>query len=230
MTDESRSGVLESARDRQQAEVLQAAEGFARGVHAADRSGHDWPHIERVAELAERLAEAEGADRFICRLAALLHDVSDPKLNASKEAGERLLQDWLHGQPISAEARDHVLDIIATMSYNGGHNPPMRTLEGQVVQDADRVDALGAVGIARTFVYAGAKGHSMHDPALCSREAMSVEEYRSERNQTAVNHFYEKLLRLKDRMNTATGRQLAEERHAFMERFLEQFYREWEGR
>ncbi|WP_127579761.1 HD domain-containing protein [Paenibacillus koleovorans] len=211
-----------------QERVLAAAETFARDVHGGDRTGHDWPHIERVARLAASLAEAEGADRFICALAALLHDVPDEKLNASREAGEERLRSWLDGQPVDQAVREHVLEIIGTMSFSGGHNPPMRTHEGRVVQDADRLDALGAIGIARTFVYAGSKGHAMHDPALPPRQAMSREEYRSGK-QTAVNHFYEKLLLLKDRMNTAEGRRMAEERHRYMELFLDRFVREWDG-
>lgn len=214
----------------EQLKVIEAAEVFARSVHDSDRSGHDWPHIERVAAVARRLAEAEGADSYVCNLAALLHDVGDVKLNSSKEAGEQKVRDWLNGQLLKESVREHIMEIISTVSYNGGNNPPMRTLEGQVVQDADRLDALGAIGIARTFVYAGTKGHPMHDPALVPQESMSVAEYRKEHNQTAVNHFYEKLLRLKDRINTAAGRALAEERHLFMERYLEQFLREWDGR
>jgi uncharacterized protein len=215
---------------KEQVMLLHAAESFARTVHESDRTGHDWPHIERVARLADRLADAEGADRFVCVLVALLHDVGDAKLNASKEAGERKIRDWLDEQPLEDNVRGHVMEILSTMSYNGGNNPPMRTLEGQVVQDADRLDAIGAVGIARTFVYAGSKGHPMHNPELLPRGAMSVAEYRNERNQTAVNHFYEKLLLLKDKMNTQAGRTLAEERHVYMERFLQQFLGEWDGR
>lgn len=219
-----------SGMSEEQVTVLQAAESFARTVHESDRTGHDWPHIERVVRLADRLANAEGADRFVCVLVALLHDVGDLKLNASKEAGDRKVRAWLDEQPLEDRVRGNVMEILTTLSYNGGNNPPMHTLEGQVVQDADRLDAIGAVGIARTFVYAGSKGHPMHDPELLPRGTMSAVEYRKDRNQTAVNHFYEKLLLLKDKMNTQAGRALAEERHVYMERFLEQFLGEWDGR
>ncbi len=209
-------------------QVLLDAEVFARTVHDSDRSGHDWPHIERVVRLSRELAEKERADRFTFILAALIHDVGDEKLNDSKEAGERKVRDWLDRQPIPHSSREHIFEIVSTMSYNGGHNPPMRTLEGQIVQDADRLDAIGAIGIARTFVYAGVKGHPMYDPEHPAREAMSAAEYRSGR-QSAINHFYEKLLLLKDRINTESGRSLAVERHEYMEHFLEQFLQEWNG-
>ncbi|MDF2670485.1 MAG: hypothetical protein K0R67_2791, partial [Paenibacillus sp.] len=124
--------------------------------------------------------------------------------------------------------RQHVWDIISTMSFNGGVNAPMRTIEGEVVQDADRLDAIGAIGIARTFVYAGSRGHSMYDPELPSRMSMSASGYRNGK-QTAINHFYEKLLLLKDRMNTESGRRAAEERHTFLESYLKQFLEEWNG-
>jgi uncharacterized protein len=120
------------------------------------------------------------------------------------------------------------LEIISTMSYNAGHNHPMQTPEGKIVQDADRLDALGAIGIGRTFAYAGYKGHLMHNPDLPAREQMTPEEYRKS-GGTAINHFYEKLLKLKDLMNTTHGKKLATERHAFMEAYLEQFYKEWEA-
>jgi uncharacterized protein len=212
----------------EQEEVLRAAKLFAHSVHTTDRSGHDWPHIERVAKWSSRLAVAEGADPFVCELAALIHDVGDEKLNDSKEAGELKVRSWLDSQPIADAVRQHVWDIISTMSFNGGVNAPMRTIEGEVVQDADRLDAIGAIGIARTFVYAGSRGHSMYDPELPSRMSMSASGYRNGK-QTAINHFYEKLLLLKDRMNTESGRRAAEERHTFLESYLKQFLEEWNG-
>lgn len=204
------------------------ARAFAREELGGDSSGHDWWHVRRVAALAKRIALEEGADVHVCELAALLHDVADEKLNASKEAGETKLRLWLDKHFADGEASAHVMDIIATMSYSGGHNPPMKTPEGRVVQDADRLDALGAIGIARTFAYAGWKGQLMHDPDMLPREGMTKEEYR-QRQGTAVNHFYEKLLKLKDLMNTTSGRRLAEERHRYMEAFLRQFADEWDA-
>lgn len=203
-------------------------ERFVRAALEHDRTGHDWWHISRVVQMADKLAEAEGADPFICRMASLVHDVADEKLNESKESGLHKVNEWLTGQPLSVGAREHIMDIIATMSYNGGNNPPMRTLEGQVVQDADRLDAIGAIAIARTFLYAGVKGHPIYDPELAPREKLTPEQYRSSET-SAVNHFYEKLLKLKDLMNTESGRRMAENRHQFMSSYLEQFHKEWEG-
>lgn len=207
---------------------LQRAEQFARSVHENDQTGHDWFHIERVVKTARKLADAEGADPFICELAALLHDVADEKLNESKEAGLARVSGWLDGSGIDEAVKAEVLEIISSMSFSEGPRNPMRTLEGQVVRDADRLDAIGAIAIARTFVYAGAKGHPIYDPSLPPRESMTKEQYRNGKT-TAVNHFYEKLLKLKSLLHTDTARAIAEERHRFMEHYLEQFHREWSG-
>jgi Predicted HD superfamily hydrolase len=162
-------------------------------------------------------------------VAALLHDVADEKLNDSKESGLQKVRDWLAAQPIAEEDQAHIVEIIATMSYNAGTNPPMRTLEGQVVQDADRLDAIGAIAIARTFLYAGVKGSPIHNPAIQPRDAMTTKEYRDHRSSTAFNHFYEKLFKLKDLINTSAARPIAEQRHQYMERYVQQFLLEWEG-
>lgn len=209
-------------------EILERARLYARQELERDSSGHDWWHIVRVTAMARRLAAEERADLFVCELAALLHDVADEKLNANKEAGLDKVRSWLKQAEVGPADNEHIMEIISTMSYGGGHGQPMRTLEGRVVQDADRLDALGALGIARTFAYGGWKGSPMHDPELPPRERMTAEQYRSEQG-TAINHFYEKLLKLKQRMNTDTARAIAEERHRFMEEFLEQFYREWDA-
>ncbi|UJF34188.1 HD domain-containing protein [Paenibacillus hexagrammi] len=210
-------------------EVLQAAEAYVKAKLEKDSSGHDWWHIYRVVQTTRRIAAEEGADGFVCELAALLHDVADDKLSADPAAAERELRQWLDASGAPASATEHVLEIISTMSFKGGARPPMRTLEGRVVQDADRLDAIGATGISRVFAYSGWKGRPIHDPSVIVREQMTEEEYRSG-NDTAINHFYEKLLKLKERMNTPYARKLAEERHRFMEQFLEQFYDEWEGK
>ncbi|GAK39149.1 hypothetical protein TCA2_1637 [Paenibacillus sp. TCA20] len=208
--------------------ILQSAEVYVKHELGQEKTGHDWWHIHRVVRSAEKIAAAEQADMFVCMLAAYLHDIADEKLNPSKEAGMAKVENWLQFHSVTVKDRKHILEIISTMSYNGGHNPPMRTIEGQVVQDADRLDAVGAISIARAFVYAGAKGHLIYDPSIKPREAMSTDQYRNEES-TAINHFYEKLLKLKDLMNTEYGRKLAEQRHAFMEQYLEQFFNEWEG-
>jgi uncharacterized protein len=208
-------------------EIIARARAFVKKELSQDSSGHDWWHISRVTNTALKIAEAEKADLFICELAALLHDIADEKLNASKQAGLEKVNNWLQENGVDAFATEQVMEIIGTMSYNGGNNKPMQTLEGKIVQDADRLDALGAIGIARTFAYSGHKGHAMHNPDLAVRQEMTPEEYRT--GGTAINHFYEKLLKLKTLMNTTHGKKLAAERHAYMEAFLEQFYQEWDG-
>jgi len=210
------------------ANVLKRAESFARSFHEGDASGHDWTHIERVVRMTRTIAAAEKADPFICELAALLHDVADPKLNDSKEAGIAGVRGFLDSLPIPADAADHVIAIIATMSYSEGPGRPMATAEGRVVRDADRLDAIGAIGIARTFAYAGWKGHPLHDAVLAPRQTWTQESYHRERS-TAINHFYEKLLKLKSLLHTETARKIADERHRFMESYLEQFHKEWSG-
>nr|WP_275440043.1 HD domain-containing protein [Paenibacillus sp. ACRRY] len=208
--------------------VLRAARAFVRGDAERHTDGHDWQHIERVTALAVELAHRMGADPFVCELAALLHDVPDEKLNKSLEAGMKKLNEWLDQQQLEPITREAVINIISTISYAGGQRPAVSSLEAQVVQDADRLDALGAIGIARTFAFAGARGREMYDPTLPPREQMTREEYRNGRS-TTINHFYEKLFKLKDLMNTSYGKELAEQRHAFMVEFVEQFKREWEG-
>lgn len=208
--------------------VLQAARAFVQGDTAGNADGHDWPHVERVTALAVELAHREGADPYICELAALLHDVPDEKLNESLEAGMAKLNAWLDLQPLEPGVKEAVVSIIRTISFAGGDRAPVSSLEAQVVQDADRLDALGAIGIARTFAFAGARGREMYDPSLPPRESMTREEYRNGRS-TTINHFYEKLFKLKDRMNTAVGKELAQQRHDFMVQFVERFKQEWEG-
>ncbi|MDR6722436.1 uncharacterized protein J2W91_000884 [Paenibacillus amylolyticus] len=209
-------------------EILQAARTFVQADLAEHADGHDWSHIERVTALGVEIAHRMGADPFIVELAALLHDVPDEKLNASLEAGMAKLHAWLDTQPLEASTRDTVVNIISTISYAGGQRPEVSSLEAQVVQDADRLDALGAIGIARAFSFGGSRGRQMYDPTLPPREQMTREEYRNGRS-TTINHFYEKLFKLKELMNTSYGKELAEERHAYMVQFVEQFKREWEG-
>lgn len=208
--------------------VIEEARRFTKEQLGDDSSGHDWWHIDRVTRMAVLLAKEEGADVFICELAALLHYVADEKLNPSLEAGLAKVNNWLASQKVEPVVIKQVMDIIGSISYKGGNNPPVTTKEAQVVQDADRLDALGAIGIARTFAYTGWKGQLIHDPELVPRKDMTVEAYRKGKS-TAILHFDEKLLKLKGLMNTGSGRRIAEERHHVMELFLEQFHREWNG-
>ncbi|HEU5441639.1 MAG TPA: HD domain-containing protein [Ktedonobacterales bacterium] len=210
------------------ASVLAEAEAFVKRQLAGDSSGHDWWHIARVRNLARTIAGQEGADGFVCELAALLHDVADDKIAGSEEAGLRTVREWLAAQAVDAETTEHAMEIIATMSFGGGNRPPMRTLEGRVVQDADRLDAIGALGIARAFAYGGSRGRALWDPDEAPKQYTGKADYRASGSST-INHFHEKLLLLKDRMNTAYGRRLAERRHAYMLAFLDEFAAEWEG-
>ena len=214
-----------------EARLLAAAEGFARAELARDSTGHDFAHIERVRRLAEIIAREEGADVFVCALAALLHDIADYKIAGDEATGLARVRDWLaahHADAAGAETTARVMEIIATMSFAGGARPPMTTLEGRVVQDADRLDAIGAIGVARAFAFGGAKGRALYDPDQAPRAAMTTEQYRAG-DASTLNHFYEKLLLLKDRMNTQYARQLAAQRHAYMRAFLDEFLAEWSG-
>ncbi len=210
--------------------IIAETAAYVRNLLAGDSSGHDWHHIERVRATALAIAREEGADPLVVELAALLHDVADWKFaGGDHEAAPRAARLWLAEREVPGAVVDHVCEIIGGLSFKGAGVPtPMRTLEGRIVQDADRLDALGAVGIARTFAYGGHKGQAMHDPELPPRLHDSFEAYKTNVG-TSINHFYEKLLLLKDRMNTPTGKRLADERHLYMERFLDQFLAEWRG-
>ncbi|MGO4888038.1 HD domain-containing protein [Anaerobacillus sp. MEB173] len=209
--------------------ILGKAELFVKEQLEGDSSGHDWWHIYRVTKLATTIAQKEGANQYICTLAALLHDVADEKLNESEEAGLKKVSNWLMENGVAEEDHDVIMEIIEMISFKGGNQSAMRTLEGKVVQDADRLDAIGAIGAARTFAYAGWKGQPMYDPEIIPRQKMTKEEYRTGKS-TAINHFYEKLFTLKETMNTDYAKQLAEERHRRMEQFVEEFMEEWEGK
>jgi uncharacterized protein len=212
----------------EQARVLAAAEDHARTELRHEGSGHDWRHIERVRNLARTIAREEGADLYICELAALLHDLADAKVAGDEATGRRRVRDWLVRYEVEPSVTERVMEIIVTMSFAGGNRPPMTTLEGRVVQDADRLDAIGAVGVARTFAYGGSRGRLLYDPDIPPQTHTSAVAYHASDAPT-INHFYEKLLLLKERMNTAYARQLAEGRHAYMEAFLAEFYAEWNG-
>jgi len=195
-----------------------------------ESSGHDWWHIYRVWKMAQRIGKAEKADMFIVELAALLHDVADWKFhNGDETVGPAMAHEMLsvHGVPNNTIA--HVSTIIAEVSFKGaGVDTKPSTLEGKVVQDADRLDAIGAVGIARTFAYGGHKGRLLYDPAVRPSRHMTKEEYMKSESHT-INHFYEKLLLLKDLMNTKEAKRIANKRHMFMKDYLEHFFDEWEG-
>jgi len=215
-------------QEAEQEAVLAAADEFAREALSQDSSGHDWWHVARVRRLARIIAREEHADGYVCELSALLHDVADYKIAGDEETGLRRVRDWLASQPVAHAVAEHVVEIIATLSFGGGNRPPMATLEGCVVQDADRLDALGAIGIARAFAFGGSRGRALYDPDEAPRSYMSKAEYHASTSST-VNHFHEKLLLLRGRMNTTYARRLAEARHHYMLAFLEEFAAEWEG-
>jgi len=200
-------------------------------VEFADEStGHDWFHIERVWKNAKLISKAEGGDLFVIELAALLHDIADHKFveNADEQAEFRI-RTMLSELNVNEEIINAVVHIVHNCSFKGGVGEnKMKVLEGLIVQDADRLDAIGAIGVARTFAFGGKFGNLMYHPEIKPATFASAKEYRDKRTHT-VNHFYEKLLLLKDKMNTETARRLAADRHAFMEKFLAQFYAEWNG-
>ncbi len=193
-------------------------------------AGHDWFHIERVYKNALLIAQDEVCDIQIVKLGALLHDIADSKFNDGDETvGPKVAREFLESQNTDEEIIVHVLNIIENISFKGGNfEKKFKSIELEIVQDADRLDAIGAIGIARTFNYGGFKNRQLYNPEIAPKLNMSKEEYKKSEAPT-INHFYEKLLVLKDKMNTKTGKQLAQERHKFMELFLSQFYAEWDG-
>lgn len=193
--------------------------------------GHDWFHIERVYNNALLIAKGEECDLLVVQLGALLHDVADSKFhNGDETVGPKVAREFLQGQGVAEEVIVHVVNIIENISFKGGNfEKKFSSKELDIVQDADRLDALGAIGIARTFNYGGFKNRPLYDPAITPNLNMTKEEYKAS-NAPTLNHFYEKLLLLKDRFTTETGKKIAEGRHKYMEDFLAQFYAEWEGR
>lgn len=193
-------------------------------------AGHDWFHIERVFKNALLIAQHEECDIEIVKLGALLHDIADSKFNDGDETiGPRIAREFLESQKIAESKIQHVVAIIENISFKGGNfEKKFNSKELEIVQDADRLDAIGAIGIARTFNYGGFKNRQLYNPNIPPKMYMSKEEYKNSEAPT-LNHFYEKLLLLKDKMNTKTGKELAKDRHRFMENFLAQFYAEWEG-
>lgn len=191
-------------------------------------AGHDWFHIERVWKLSRKIAETEKCNKEVVELSALLHDIADPKFhNGDETIALKVSRVFLESQQVPEEVIGQVLFIIKNISFkNRDEVPQDLPVELKIVQDADRIDAIGAIGIARTFNFGGFKNNLMYDPDIEPKLNMSKEEYKKS-NGTTINHFYEKLLLLKDLMNTEKGKQMAEERHGFMLKFLDQFYKEW---
>ena len=208
-------------------DITDRALAYAREIFAGDASGHDFWHTFRVWKLAVRLADAEGADAETAALAAILHDVDDEKLSPEIAAGKLRASSFLETEGVPAVQREKILHIIGQVSYKGADSVTPDSPEGMCVQDADRLDAIGAVGIARTFAFGGSRGRPIWDPEDKPREHVDARNYRD--GGCTINHFYEKLLRLKDMMNTESARRMAERRHRVMEAWLDEFFAEWRG-
>lgn len=213
-----------------QQSVIEKTTAFVKETLAGAEGGHDWWHIFRVRNLARHIAETEPADLFIVELGALLHDIADSKFrNGDEEAGPRMARQFLTSLDVDKATITHIEHIIANISFKGGNNVPrFRSPELDVIQDADRLDAMGAIGIARAFNYGGFKKREIYNPGIRPDLRMTREQYKNSTAPT-INHFYEKLLLLKDKMNTPTGKAMAEHRHAFMEQYLDEFHLEWDG-
>lgn len=214
-----------------QSEIVEKATKYVRELLEGEGSGHDWWHIKRVHDLAVTIAkEYPKADLFVVQLASLLHDIGDHKFhNGDHTVGPKMVADWMLTYQIDESTQSKVVDIVKEISYKGAEvKTPMSSIEGEIVQDADRLDAIGAIGIARTFAYGGNKNREMHNPEVSPELHTDFETYKKTTGPT-INHFYEKLLLLKNRMNTSFGKKLAQERHTYMEGFLEEFFAEWDG-
>jgi len=211
-------------------EIIQKTEEFIAREFASEGSGHDWFHVDRVRKLALRIGETEGCKLFVTEMAALLHDLDDWKLTGSESHFPAKAKKWMIDLDVEEDVSLQILKVIEDVSFKGaGIETPVRSVEAAVVQDADRLDAIGAIGIARTFAYGGHKSRLIYDPAI---DPVMHSNFQTYKNSTAptINHFYEKLLLLKDRMNTTTAKSIAIQRHRFMENYLEQFFCEWEAK
>ena len=202
---------------------------YIKEIFSSDSSGHDYYHTVRVYRIATEIAKQEYADVNIVQLAALLHDVDDKKLSPETHATKKNAVDFMTANGVDADIINIVCKIIDEVSFAGTDSVVPSTIEGKCVQDADRLDAIGAIGIARTFAYGGSRGRKIYDPDIKPRIGMSKEEYEKNMNSTSINHFYEKLLLLKDMMNTTAGKKMAEHRQAVMQEFLNEFLAEWKG-
>lgn len=213
-----------------QQQIIDKTVNFVKETLANAEGGHDWWHIYRVWKLSKHISKDENVDLFIVELGALLHDIADFKFHdGNEDLGPRKTRDFLNSLNINEEIIMQVEQIVANVSFKGkNHVQKFKSPELDVIQDADRLDAIGAIGIARTFNFGGHRNRAMYDPKIKPNPNMPKEEYKKGAHPT-INHFYEKLLLLKDRMNTEEGRKIAEHRHKYMEQFLDEFYKEWEG-
>ena len=211
-------------------ETIAKTKEYVKQTLAGQSGDHDWWHAYRVWELAQHIAEKEPADLFVVELAALLHDIADHKFHGGDTTiGPKKAREWLESINVEEPTITHVWGIIAHISFKGAEvADAMQTKEGMIVQDADRLDAIGAIGIARAFSFGGSRNRELYNPEIKPEKHTTFEQYKKS-DGTTINHFYEKLLLLKDRMNTTTAKRIAESRHNFMEEFLKKFFEEWEG-
>lgn len=211
-------------------QLIEHTVSFVKEQLREAEGGHDWWHIYRVWQSAKRIAAKEKADLLVVELGALLHDIADSKFHEGDETiGPRKAREFLESHEVDESIINQVIEIIEKISFKGGFNSTVQaSIELKVVQDADRLDAIGAIGIARAFNYGGFKNRAMYDPEIKPAIFKNREEYKKSNGPT-INHFYEKLLLLKDRMNTDTGKEMAATRHDFMVAYLDEFYKEWEG-
>jgi len=213
-----------------QNEIIEKTAEYVRQESQNDSSGHDWWHIYRVWKNSLNICQYEKADAFVVQLAALLHDLDDWKFHPDGDETPIRAKAWLEQSDVDTEVSRHVCEIIMHLSFKGADvKNKINTIEGMIVQDADRLDAIGAIGIGRAFAYGGFKGRMIYDPDSPPQLHENFEQYKSSQSAT-INHFHEKLLLLKDRMNTSTAKRIAEKRHEFMVEFLDQFMREWDGK
>lgn len=210
--------------------VIRKTVDFVKETLADAEGGHDWWHIYRVRKLSKHIAKTEKVNMFIIELGALLHDIADSKFHeGDEEIGPRKAREFLSSIGVKENVIIHVEKIIANISFKGGkHEQKFKSKELDVIQDADRLDGIGAIGIARTFNYGGYKNRGIYNPEIKPNLNMTKEEYKNSKAPT-INHFYEKLLLIKDKMNTKIGKKMAKSRHEFMKKYLKQFYKEWEG-
>ncbi len=217
--------------------IIRKTEEYIKKRFEGESTGHGWWHIQRVLKMSLKIAEkekinsSEDIDLFVVKLAALLHDIADWKFNSGDDsAGSKVSREWLEKLGVDEKTISAVCEIVKNISFRGGTvSSEMKTIEGKIVQDADRLDAMGAIGIARTFAYGGLRDREIHNPDMKPIKCKSFDEYKNYKG-TSINHFYEKILLLKDRMNTETGKGIAGERHKFLESFLEEFFGEWDGK
>lgn len=208
--------------------LVRKTEEYVKGILSGEGTGHDWWHILRVTSLARKIAKLESADLLIVEMTALLHDIADWKFHdGDMNKGPKVAREWLESLEVESLLIQVICENIANISFKGAKvaEKPL-SLEGKIVQDADRLDALGAIGIARAFAYGGFKQRPLYEPEIEPLLHTTFESYKDHPGST-INHFYEKLLLLKDRMHTQTAKNIAEERHLFMENYLKQFFSEW---